>query len=215
MASSYYSILGIPQNATTEQVRSRFLELARTLHPDRFQGAEKEEAERNFQEITEAFNVLSNPSLRREHDQSLAQPEGEQSGPDPAQLVKVYMQRGVKSYREKNYSAAADNFQRATQAEPSNAKAWYHVALACSHQTRWTAQAMKAIERACELEPLNSRYAKFAGKLFEKGERFTEAQRYYTAALKWGGQDEEVKAALEGLEKKRKGRAGGFFRRDS
>ena len=58
MSVNYYSKLGVSQNATTDQVRSRFLELAKKLHPDRFQGEEKEEAERNFQEITEAFNVL-------------------------------------------------------------------------------------------------------------------------------------------------------------
>jgi curved DNA-binding protein CbpA len=214
MSANYYSILGVPQNATTDQVRTRFLELAQKLHPDRFRGDEKEEAERNFQEITEAFNILSNPSRRREHDQQLARPVGEQTGPDPEQLVKIYMQRGVKAYREKQYSAAADNFQRATQTEPTNAKAWYHVALACSHQDRWTQQAMAAIERACELEPLNGRYAKFAGKLFEKGGKLEQAEQFYDKALRWGGEDEDVRAALENLSQKRRKGLSGFFRKN-
>ena len=38
---SYYDLLALPQNATTEQIRSRFMELVRQRHPDRFQGAEK------------------------------------------------------------------------------------------------------------------------------------------------------------------------------
>jgi len=216
MSDNYYSILGVPQNATTDQVRSRFLQLAQKLHPDRFQGEGKEEAERNFQEITEAFNVLSNPTRRRVYDQELTQqPAMEQSGPDPEQLVKVYMQRGVKSYRDKQYSAAADNFHRAAQADPSNPKAWYHVALACSHQERWNQQAMLAIEKACELEPMNARYAKFAGRIFEKGGKPEQAEQFYSKALRWGGEDEEIRTALDGLSQKRKKGRSGFFRRNN
>lgn len=213
MASSYYTILGIQQNATSEQVRSRFLELAKKMHPDRFQGEEKVTAEQNFQEITEAFNVLFNPSRRRQHDEDLARPEVGQRGPDREQLSKIYMQRGVKAFREKNFSAAADNFNRAARTEPTNAKAWYHVALACSNEERWLAQAVSAADRACELEPMNGKYAKLAGRLFEKVGKTEEAERYYGAALKWGGADPEVEESLQRIRKGRRGR--GLFGRSS
>ncbi len=208
--NSYYSLLGISSNATTEQVRTRFLELARTLHPDRFQGREKEEAEERFQQLTEAFNVLSNPMRRREHDEELARGEAKDSGPDLQQLVKVYMQRGVQAYREQNYSAAADNFQRAARTDPANGRAWYHIALACSHQDRWLSQAVSAIERACQLEAMNGKYLKLAGHLFEKAGKVAEAERYYTQALKWGGEDEAVQGALDRLQKSKKGKSSFF-----
>ncbi|MFQ5350504.1 MAG: J domain-containing protein, partial [Thermoanaerobaculia bacterium] len=54
VAKNYYDILGLPRNATTRQVRDRFRTLARELHPDRFRGQEKSEAEARFQEITQA-----------------------------------------------------------------------------------------------------------------------------------------------------------------
>ena len=214
MAGSYYTILGVPQNATSEQVRTKFLELAKKMHPDRFQGEEKVRAEATFQQITEAFNVLYNPSRRREHDEELARPDQEQQGPDLEQLFKVYMQRGVKAYREKNFSAAADNFNRAARTDPANAKAWYHVALACNHEQRWLMQAVSAIERACQLEPLNGKYAKLAGRLSERAGKPEEAERFYAAALKWDGPDQEVEEALNRIRKGRKGR-GRLFGRSS
>lgn len=214
MASSYYTILGVPQNATSEQVRSRFLELAKKMHPDRFQGEEKVSAESTFQQITEAFNVLYNPSKRREHDEELARPDKEQQGPDRDQLFKVYMQRGVRAFREKNFSSAAENFNQAARTEPANAKAWYHVALACSNEERWLMQAVSAAERACELEPLNGKYAKLAGRLNERTGKAEAAERYYVAALRWAGEDQEIEEALSRIRKGRKGR-GGLFGRSS
>lgn len=211
MATNYYTVLGVAQNATTDQVRSRFLELAKQLHPDRFPGEAKAKAEEDFQQITEAFNVLSNPLRRREHDQDLAAPMVEQSGPDPDQLLKVYMQRGVKAYREKNFPSAADNFHRAAKTDPTNAKTWYHLGLACSHEVRWRQQALAAFDRACDLEPMNFRYTQAAGEFFEKAGKTEEAERYYSLALKWGGSDESIRAALERLRKTSKKGRSGFF----
>ena len=40
MSDNYYTILGLPQNATSKQIRERFLELARERHPDRYRGGQ-------------------------------------------------------------------------------------------------------------------------------------------------------------------------------
>jgi len=71
MAKNYYGVLGLAQNATDEDVRRRFKKLAREKHPDRFQGEEKLRVERDFQALTEAFNVLTDPERRRVHDDSV------------------------------------------------------------------------------------------------------------------------------------------------
>ena len=105
MAKDYYAILEVARTATSDQVRARFRELARERHPDRSQGEAKADAELEFQAITEAFNVLSDNERRRAHDQQLARPEPFAArGADMVQLAKVYLQRGIKAYREKNFS---------------------------------------------------------------------------------------------------------------
>lgn len=197
MARDFYAVLAVPRNATEDLIRQRFRELARTRHPDRFQGEEKEKAERDFQEITQAFNVLADPERRRRHDLDLVRPEEPAS--EPRQLLRVYLQRGVKAYKEKNFLEAASNFDQATQTDPKSAQAWHHLAQACSQQRNWLPRAIAAIERACQLEPMNAAYLKQAGRIFALAGQVDQAVQYYRRSLQWGGDDSGIRQALEEL----------------
>lgn len=210
MARDFYTVLAVPRNATEEQIRQRFRELARTRHPDRFQGAEKERAEKEFQEITQAFNVLVDPERRRRHDTDLVRPE--ESATDPRQLFRVYLQRGVKAYKEKSYLESASNFDLAVQADPKNGQAWHHLAQACSHQRNFLSRAVDAIERACQLEPMNPAYLKQAGRICALAGQAEKAVQYYRKALQWGGDDDTVRQALEELSGPSSSRRGLFGR---
>ena len=197
MARDFYTVLAVPRNATEEQIRQRFRELARTRHPDRFQGAEKARAEREFQEITQAFNVLADAERRRKHDIDLVRPE--ESASDPRQLFRVYLQRGVRAYKEKNYLEAASNFDLATQADPKSGQAWHHLAQACSQQRNWLPRAVDAIDRACQIEPMNAGYLKQAGRILALTGQTEKAIQYYRKALQWGDDDATIRQALEEL----------------
>lgn len=199
MSKDYYALLGVPRTATAEQIRARFRELTRLQHPDRFRGADKSAAEGEFQNLTEAYNALSDAERRRQHDYSLARPEAEARANDPAQLARVYLQRGIKAYKEQNLQEAADNFDRATKADPRSAQAWHHLALACSRQTRWQSKAVAAIVRACELETMNPAYLKLAGRIHQAAGMAVRAEEYYNQALTWGGEDPTVRQALKEL----------------
>ena len=106
---------------------------------------------------------------------------------------------------------AADNFDRATHAEPGNAQAWHHLALACSHEKRWLDKAAEAIVRACQLAPMKPEYAKLAGRIHHELGMLAEAEQYYNRALTWGGDDPAVSAALDDLRKAAKRGRTGFF----
>jgi curved DNA-binding protein CbpA len=198
MARDFYAVLAVPRNATEDQIRQRFRELARTRHPDRFQGEAKERAEVEFQEITQAFNVLSDPERRRRHDVELVRPE-EQGAPDARQLARIYLQRGVKGYKEKNWAEAASNFDLATKSDPGNAQGWHHLAQACSHQRTWLPQGVAAIEQACQLEPMNPVYLKQAGRICALAGLTERALQYYRKALEWGGEDATISQAIDEL----------------
>jgi DnaJ-class molecular chaperone len=209
MARDFYTVLAVPRNATEDQIRHRFRELARTRHPDRFRGKEKERAEREFQEITQAFNVLADPERRRRHDVELVRPE-DAGVSDARQVSRAYLQRGVKAYKEKNYLEAANNFDQATQNDPYNAQAWHHFAQACSQQKSWLPRAVTAIERACELEPMNPAYLKQAGRIFALAGDTERAILFYRKSIQWGEEDPAVRQALDELTRTGSSRRGFF-----
>ncbi len=211
MTRDFYAILALPRNATEEQIRQRFRELARERHPDRFQGAAKERAEGEFQDITQAFNILSDPLRRRNHDLELARPETSSTNADPRQLSRIFLQRGIKAYKEKNAYEAADSFDRATQADPGNAQAWHHLALACSQQPSWLPRAVEAIERACDLQPMNAGYQKLAGKIAVLAGQPDLAERHFRSALEWGDDDPTVHQALSEIADQSKSPKRGLF----
>lgn len=62
----YYQVLGISKGATEEEVRKAFKKLARKYHPDVNPGDKK--AEDQFKNISEAYEVLSNPEKRKKYD---------------------------------------------------------------------------------------------------------------------------------------------------
>lgn len=202
---SHYDTLGVVPHATEAQIRKRFKELARRMHPDRFHGeSEKAKAELEFQAVTQAFNILIDPNRRREHDFELAHPtrSGEVER-DEVRRLRAYLQRGRKAYRERAWAQAADSFQRAAETAPNSAEAWFELARACSQNPRWLAQAVEASRRACEIQPMKVTYLRFAGELHARAGFTAKAQKFYTDALNWGGPDPAIERVLLELDKAR------------
>ncbi|BGP25731.1 chaperone protein [Rhodotorula toruloides] len=71
MQDSYYSLLGIDPSASTEDVRSAYLALARVNHPDRAPPEQREQATKRFQELARAYIVLINGTDREVYDRTL------------------------------------------------------------------------------------------------------------------------------------------------
>lgn len=61
----YYELLGISSDASPEEIRVAYRKLARKYHPDANPGDKG--AESKFKEITEAYEILSDPSKRMDY----------------------------------------------------------------------------------------------------------------------------------------------------
>lgn len=63
----YYAILGVTKTASADEIKKSYRRLARKYHPDMNPG--DKQAEANFKEVSEAYEVLSDPDKRKKYDQ--------------------------------------------------------------------------------------------------------------------------------------------------
>src|SRR5580693_7703255 len=61
----FYQILGVPRDASQEDIQRAYRKLARTYHPD---VNHDPGAEDRFKDVSEAYDVLSDPQTRRRYD---------------------------------------------------------------------------------------------------------------------------------------------------
>ncbi|EEB09054.1 DNAJ domain-containing protein [Schizosaccharomyces japonicus yFS275] len=69
----YYKVLGVDSSATDAEIRRAYKIAALETHPDRVPVAERETANRRFQQVNEAYYVLSDRSRRRDYDRQRAE----------------------------------------------------------------------------------------------------------------------------------------------
>ena len=67
MPRQHYITLGINENATQDQIKKSYRKLAMKWHPDK-NPDNKEDAEERFKEISKAYQVLSDETLRDKYD---------------------------------------------------------------------------------------------------------------------------------------------------
>jgi molecular chaperone DnaJ len=68
LEKDYYKALGVAKDASGAEIKKAYRKLARELHPDKNPGDAKAEA--RFKEVSEAYDVLSDESRRREYDEA-------------------------------------------------------------------------------------------------------------------------------------------------
>jgi curved DNA-binding protein CbpA len=146
---NFYEVLGVRREASIEEIRAAFRRLARELHPDRFQGPEKKQAEERFQRITQAFNVLA----------------------------KALLAKAVALAKQGDIGQAHDYFQQAEAHDPSSARIQHQFGLFLA-QTGKLDQALRKLEKACTLDPLNGNYFLDCARLFLRAGMVLRASRF-------------------------------------
>jgi curved DNA-binding protein CbpA len=198
----HYGLLGVAKDASAVEIRERFRALARERHPDRAPAGKKAEAEAEFQMLTEAVNVLTNPERRKSYDFDLAAAAG---GADGDPVSQNYVAQGIAAYKDRKYAEAAGNFLLATTHNPKDIKAQHYLGLA-SAKAGDVRAAVKAIEAALVLEPHNGTVLKDAGSIFRQAGLLLKAEKAYQEALRWDASAGDARKALEEIRVQRAGR---------
>ena len=140
---TYYSVLGVAETATQQEIKVAYRKLVRQVHPDSLPGASanwKRMAEEKTKEINEAYGVLSDSTMRREYDRLLkevrrdtnsraavtcSRPPGQPASPTPAsrpRSVSPYCSKCSGALYKGSYCPQCYRFATPTAPPPSSPK---------------------------------------------------------------------------------------------
>ena len=148
-----YSVLGVIQNASDDEVKKAYRELARKYHPDNYQNNPLADlAEEKMKEINEAYDTITK------------QRSGGYSGSSPG---------GYGGYQQRSYSSGDPAYARIrnlinmgdlNQAEQllyevgqKNGE-WYFLSGSIAYRKGWLDEALQNYSRAVQMEPNNMEY---------------------------------------------------------
>ncbi len=148
----HYEVLGVERTAQGPAVQTAFWRLARDFHPDRHLGVDgdvKEKLTAIFARMSHAFSDLSQPSRRREYDQSLV---ARKRALPPEEQARQLYEQGLAALSGGNPAAAERRFAQALFLDPGPTR--YHLAHARSLAGLDRGkEAARVLERALEVDP--------------------------------------------------------------
>jgi curved DNA-binding protein CbpA len=110
---TYYTVLGIPETATQDEIKRAYRDSIRLAHPDKFPNASPEwklAVEGKSKEIIEAYHVLSNSAQRSCYDRQLAQYRRQNARATPPRGTKAAATSPPRSYTSPPNSAPQQQF---------------------------------------------------------------------------------------------------------
>ena len=139
-----YEVLGVPRNATQDEIKSAYKKLAKQYHPDKYIGNPLADlASEKFKEINEAYESLSGNNTN-----SYSYNTGSSSAGIFAKIRNCINMNSIDE---------AENLLNSTSER--NAEWFYLKGLVCLRRG-WHAQGINFIRQAVNIEPSNSEYRK-------------------------------------------------------
>jgi curved DNA-binding protein CbpA len=216
----YFTLLGVPRTATSEEVKNAFLQLAKVFHPDRLPSSLHPLSPKItaiFEAIREAYETLQVESKRKAYLASLD--AANQSAPakaaNAAGEALEALRAGDMLMRKKDFAAAEQEYHRAHQLDP---KPIYRVAEAWAIYLDPTRKSEAAVAKQMMTEGLRSdpdcdRAQYQLGVIARVEGTIDRAEKHFREALRINPKHVEAAQELRIIEMRKKGSARrGFFR---
>jgi curved DNA-binding protein CbpA len=174
-SADYYELLGVAADAIPSVIQAAFFQLAKKWHPDRL-GPDladvRDLATKVFARMSEAHQILSDPSRRKEYDE--LRKEGAGGAEEQEQVQRVLrattaFQKAEVLMKRNNQAAALEEARKAVELDPSQAD--YIALLAWVESTQLNAnldEVLARIEKAQRLEPNNTRIRWYRGSILKR-----------------------------------------------
>ena len=88
MTNSHYNLLGVSEGASLEEIKKSFRKLSLKLHPDR--NGNSDASNKIFQELNEAYEILSDEQKRKEYDFQRKNPFLNNNGNNPNDILNMF-----------------------------------------------------------------------------------------------------------------------------
>jgi tetratricopeptide (TPR) repeat protein len=190
---SHFEILGVPENATADEVNAMYMRALRTYHPDRLAAAGLRElapqAERVMARMGEAASVLRDPKRRADYVAMRAGKKTESSAAMAVVDAEKSFQRGEVFLRKGDYAQAIEAFSEAIKVNPSEQQYRAYLAWARFDDPR-ARKELVAREALATLQQVVAAEARFARGFFWIGQIWkflndpVQAERGFREALR-------------------------------
>lgn len=211
---SYHDLLGIGRAADTREIKLAYFRLSKEYHPDRYFrrniGGYSLRLDRIFKKVSEAYELLSDPTTRAEIERTLidAEPpmEGaysgaggatERIGPDPRKRRRRGPQVPMRVRNLQRLRARFKVPKNALVEHEFKARQFYRSALAAAHEKRWL-EAAASMRLAIAFDPSNHEYKTGFGEIQADVHR-VRAEKLIEQADSAGAQGDALKLLEEAL----------------
>ena len=193
MEQDYFTLLGVSESATRDQVRKSYYSLVKKYHPDRFFEQDvlldlRDKVNALFQRISDAHETLCDEAAKARY---VGDCKGETSRSttnlETILQAETAYQKGIVFFRVKKYSEAQRSFAEALHLSPNEAEYLMYQAWSAykanSKSTEVVINTRKNLIRATELSPKLSLAHLYLGYLAKDEGNEKEAQRRFERAI--------------------------------
>ena len=169
-----YSILGINKNATDEEVKNAYRNLAKKYHPDNYSDNPLSDlAEEKMEEINAAYDKIMNERKRRTNNKH----NSYNTHTDFPEIRSLINQNLLEQAQEKLDAVPVEN---------RNAE-WYFLNGSVLYKRGWIDNAYTCFSTACRMEPQNPEYREAFNRINHSRNSFVNNGNPYRSSSNMGG----------------------------
>ena len=217
--ATHYEVLGVPPEATVEEIKQAYFAQAKRFHSDSFSGMElgsaRRVSEEIFSKVSEAYTVLSTKEQRGEYDVFVdRKAKGLPTDVGAILRAEGLFQKGELYFKAGKWEDAQGLFRDAIALNHAEAEFHAYLGMATFRHSGKADQGLQHLEKALELDPRVRKGSLFTAQLLEASGDVERAKNVLRKAIDKDPEFSEAKDELRRLKTKpAEQKKGGFFGR--